>query len=126
LTVLVDLNVALSMVAIAPVAVLRGLQRYPAANPVIGGSALATALLTVLALALGTGILGVAAATATASLVAYAGSLIVVRRVAPEIMSVPLRAERSRTLRLLRRSGTASPPAAPTRRLQPPHRSTDE
>jgi O-antigen/teichoic acid export membrane protein len=102
LAVLVGLNVAVSMLAITPVAVLRGLQRFTVANAIIGGGALFAALLTLFAVALDTGIVGVAAATLVASGTVYVASFVLTKHSAPAFMAVPVLFDRARAARLLR------------------------
>ncbi len=102
MAILVGLNIGVSMLAITPVAVLRALQRFPAANAIMGGGALLTAILTVLALVLDFGIVGVAAANAAATILAYAASIVVARRAAPGFMTVLIRRDGARARRLLR------------------------
>jgi O-antigen/teichoic acid export membrane protein len=102
LAILVGLNIGISMVAIAPVAVLRGLQRYPAANAILGGGALLSAILIGVALLLGGGIIGVAVANLAATIITYVASVLVAKRVAPGFMAVAVRPDWARARRLVR------------------------
>jgi O-antigen/teichoic acid export membrane protein len=102
LAILVGLNLGVSMLAISPVALLQGLQRFPAANAIISGGAVLAAILTIVALALDTGIVGVAAGTLMASTVTYLASLALVRRLAPAFLAIPVLRDRRRARRLLR------------------------
>jgi O-antigen/teichoic acid export membrane protein len=99
---LTALDVGISVVAIAPMAVLKGLQRFPVVNAITGAGALASVALTVTALAIGAGIIGVAAVGALNSALTYAASLLVVRRLVPEYVAIPVRRDVGRVRRLLR------------------------
>jgi len=61
LAILTALDVGISVVAIAPIAVLRGLQRFPIVNAINGAGALVGVALTIAMLQAGAGIVGVAA-----------------------------------------------------------------
>jgi O-antigen/teichoic acid export membrane protein len=102
LSIFTAVDVAISMVAIAPIAVLKGVQRFPAVNAIAGGGALLGAALTIAALAIGSGIVGVAAVGALNSLLVYLVSLVVVRRMLPGYMATPIRRDSGRARRLLR------------------------
>jgi O-antigen/teichoic acid export membrane protein len=102
LIALTALDVGISVVAIAPLAVLRGLQRFPAVNAIIGTGALTGMALTILLLAAGAGIVGVAAAGAANSALTYLASLLVARRIAPGYMAIPIRRDAGRARRLIR------------------------
>jgi O-antigen/teichoic acid export membrane protein len=102
LTLLTALDVGISVIAIAPLAVLRGLQRFPVVNAIIGAGALSSVALTVAVLEAGGGIVGVAAVGALNSAVTYAVSLVVARRVAPGYMAIPIRRDAGSVRRLLR------------------------
>jgi O-antigen/teichoic acid export membrane protein len=102
LAALVALDVGISVPALAPLAVLRGLQRFPAVNAITAAGAVAGLILTIVALALGTGIVGVAAVGALNSLLTYLASLTAVRRLAPGYMGFTLRPDGARLRRLIR------------------------
>jgi O-antigen/teichoic acid export membrane protein len=102
LAMLMALDVGMSVVAIAPLAVLKGLQRFPVVNAINGAGALVGVGLTIAALAAGAGIVGVAAVGALNSALTYAVSLLVARRTVPEYMAIPIRRDRSRVRRLLK------------------------
>jgi O-antigen/teichoic acid export membrane protein len=102
LAILVGLNIGLSMVAVAPVAVLRGLQRYPTANAILGGGALMRAILIAAALVLGGGIISVAAASVAATILTYIASVVITRRSAPGFMPLAVRPDWARARRLIR------------------------
>jgi O-antigen/teichoic acid export membrane protein len=102
LITLTALDVGISVVAIAPLAVLRGLQRFPAVNAINGAGALVGVALTILALKAGTGIVGVAAVGALNSALTYAVSLVLARRLVPSYMAIPIRRDPARVRRLLK------------------------
>jgi O-antigen/teichoic acid export membrane protein len=102
LTALTALDVGISVVAIAPLAVLRGLQRFPVVNAINGAGALVAVALTIAALEAGTGIVGVAAVGALNSALTYAVSLVVARRLVPSYMAIPIRRDAGRVRRLLK------------------------
>ena len=102
LVMLIALDVGISIIAIAPLAVLRGLQRFPAVNAIYGAGAMSGVALTIAALAAGGGIVGVAAVGAVNSAVTYALSLAVARHIVPGYMTIPIRKDGSRVRRLLK------------------------
>ncbi len=105
---LVALDCGISIPSIAPLAVLRGLQRFSLANGILAGGVTLGAGLTVGALLLGGGIVGVAAAAAVSDLIAFAISIGVVRRVAPKLTGRLVRPDRQRARRLLRFSSSVA------------------
>jgi O-antigen/teichoic acid export membrane protein len=102
LALLTAVDVGISVLAIAPMAVLKGLQRFPAVNAITGAGALTSVALTVTVLETGAGIVGVAAVGALNSALTYAASLHVARRLVPEYFAVPVRRDVGRVRRLLR------------------------
>ena len=101
LMVLAAATAGLSLPAVAPLAVLRGLQRFAAVNAITAGTTLLGAALVVGALLLDTGIVGVAAATLTGSAVTLVISFVVVRRIASEVTGNLLRRDLRRLRQLL-------------------------
>jgi O-antigen/teichoic acid export membrane protein len=91
----------ISIPAVAPLAVLRGLQRFSLLNAIAGGGALLAFGLTVGTLLLGGGIVGVAAAAALSALITFAVSIAAIRRVAPELTSSLVLRDARRARRLL-------------------------
>ena len=102
LAALTALDVAISVVAVAPMAVLRGLQRFPIINAVNAAGAITGLLLTVIALLAGAGIVGVAAVGAFNSALTYAASMILGWRIAPGYLNRAPRRDRVRVRRLFR------------------------
>ena len=102
LAILVGLEIGVSMVAVAPGAVLRGLQRYPIANAILGGGALVRMILIAAALLLGGGIVAVAAANVAATIITYIVSVVVTRRAAPGFLPLAIRPDWARARRLFR------------------------
>jgi O-antigen/teichoic acid export membrane protein len=102
LSILVALNLGIAMLAVAPITVLRALQRYTAANTLTGAGAALSAVLSGLALVIGSGIVGVAAAVALSSTVTYVASLSVSRRLAPGYMHDLFRPDRRLARQLFR------------------------
>lgn len=102
---LTALDSGISIPAIAPLALLRGLQRFTLMNGILSAGAVLGAGLTVGALLLGGGIGGVAAAAAASDLIMLAVSVTVIRRVAPELTTRLVRPDRQRARRLMKFSG---------------------
>jgi O-antigen/teichoic acid export membrane protein len=105
---LTALDVGISLPSIAPIALLRGLQRFSLVNGIASGGAIIGAGLTVGALLLGGGIVGVAAAAAVSDLIMFAISFGVIRRVAPELTGRIFRPDRQRARRLMRFSSSVA------------------
>jgi O-antigen/teichoic acid export membrane protein len=101
LVTLVAVAAGISIPAVAPLSVLRGLQRFDAVNLVTGGGAVLGAMFTVAALLLGTGIVGVAAGAVASTLITFGVSLLVVRRIAPDLSTHLVRRDGARARRLL-------------------------
>jgi O-antigen/teichoic acid export membrane protein len=101
LAAITAVDVGITILALPPVTVLKGLQRFPLANAITGGGAVVGALLAVAALAAGLGIVG-AAAAALNSVLTYAASLVVTHRIIPAYMAAPIRRDRNRVRRLIR------------------------
>lgn len=102
LAAITALDVAVSVVAIAPLAVLRGLQRFPMVNAVNGAGAITGLVLTVIVLLAGAGIIGVAAVGAANSLLTYLTSLVLAHRIAPAYVARRPHRDRARVRRLVR------------------------
>jgi O-antigen/teichoic acid export membrane protein len=85
------LGVGISIPGIAPVAVLQGLQRFALLNTVLAVAAVLGVAATIVALALDTGIVGVAAANAVCSVITFLAMLLITRRVAPTVARASLR-----------------------------------
>jgi O-antigen/teichoic acid export membrane protein len=102
LAAITALDVGITILALPPVTVLKGLQRFPVSNAITGGGAVMGALLAVAALAAGLGIVGAAAAAALNSVLTYAASLVVTNRLIPAYMAVPMRRDPNRVRRLIR------------------------
>jgi O-antigen/teichoic acid export membrane protein len=96
------IDVGISLVAAAPTATLKGLQRFAAVNALTVVGALAGVALTVGVLWAGGGIVGVAAVAAFNSAAMYAVSVVAVRRLAPGYIGPLVRWDRARIGRLLR------------------------
>jgi O-antigen/teichoic acid export membrane protein len=105
---LTALGAGISIPSVAPLAVLRGLQRFSLVNGIAAGGAILGAALTVAALLLGGGIVGIAAAAMVSSLITFAVSVRVIRRVAPELTGRLVRPDRQRARRLLRFSSSVA------------------
>jgi O-antigen/teichoic acid export membrane protein len=101
LVALTAVGVGISIPSVAPLAVLRGLQRFSLVNLIAAGGAILATGLTVGALLLGAGIVGVAAASAVGAVITFAVSIAVVRRVAPELTGRLVRRDPRRARRLL-------------------------
>jgi O-antigen/teichoic acid export membrane protein len=102
LAAITALDVGITILALPPVTVLKGLQRFPLSNAITGGGAVLGAVLAVAALAAGLGIVGAAAAAALNSVLTYAVALAVTHRVIPAYMAVPMRRDSGRVRRLIR------------------------
>jgi O-antigen/teichoic acid export membrane protein len=85
LTFLMALTVGITIAFSPATAVLRGLQRFDLANVAIVGMGLATLITSVLAVALGAGLLGMVAANTIVTLAGQAWIVWLVRRTAPEL-----------------------------------------
>lgn len=102
LAVLAGLDVAIAMVAIVPVAVFKGLQRFPAVNALTIIGSVISAVATILVVRQGGGIVGVAAVGAGTSMCMYMVSLLAVRRTAPGYLDVVALWDGERARRLFR------------------------
>jgi O-antigen/teichoic acid export membrane protein len=105
---LTALGAGISIPSVAPLAVLRGLQRFSLVNGIAAGGAVLGAGFTVAALLLGGGIVGVAGAAMASSLITFVISIGVIRRVAPELTGRLVRPDRQRARRLLRFSSSVA------------------
>ncbi len=85
LTFLMALTIGVTIAFSPATAVLRGLQRFDLANLAIVGTGLATLLTSILALALGGGLLGMVAANTIVTVVGQVWIVWLVRRTAPEL-----------------------------------------
>jgi O-antigen/teichoic acid export membrane protein len=102
LAAITAVDVGITILALPPATVLKGLQRFPLANAIMATGAVVGGLLVVAALAAGLGIVGAAAAQALNSVLTYAASLVITRRTVPSYMAVPIRRDSSRVRRLIR------------------------
>jgi O-antigen/teichoic acid export membrane protein len=102
LATLICVDVAVAMLAVAPIAVLKGLQRFPAVNTLTSIGAVSNLVLTLVVLWMGAGIVGITAASTVNSIAFYVFLIVAVRRIAPEYMATPLRRDAKRARRLLR------------------------
>lgn len=85
LIMLTGLNVALAIAATPPMSVLRGLQRYDLYNAIYIGASLMEAATTTAALLLGWGVIGMSLAAIPVTIASGTASIIVARRVAPQL-----------------------------------------
>ena len=96
----VDLGV--SMLPLAPQSVLRGLQRFPLVNAIQAGAVVLGALLTVIVVVAGAGIVVVSAAWALSTGVAAIAFALAARRTAAPFVALPARYDAGRVRRLIR------------------------
>lgn len=108
LVALTSLAAGISVPQVAPMSILRGVQRYDAVNVVYAASALSGAGLTIAALQAGAGIVGVAGATVVSTAATYAAASVLARRVALEVRASPIRCDRPRLRRLISFSASVS------------------
>jgi O-antigen/teichoic acid export membrane protein len=99
--ILTAFGAGISIPAVAPLAVLRGLQRFTAVNALTSGTTLLGTALIVAALVLDAGIVGVAWAGLASSALTLGLSVTVARRAAPEYTHVLVSRDRARLRRLL-------------------------
>jgi O-antigen/teichoic acid export membrane protein len=85
LVILTGVNVALAIAATPPMSVLRGLQRYDLYNAIYIGASLMEAGTTTAALLMGWGVIGMSIAAIPVTIASGAASIIVARRVAPQL-----------------------------------------
>jgi O-antigen/teichoic acid export membrane protein len=85
LVILTGINVALAISATPPMSVLRGLQRYDLYNAIYIGASLMEAVTTTAALLMGWGVIGMSLAAIPVTIASGAASIIVTRRVAPQL-----------------------------------------
>jgi O-antigen/teichoic acid export membrane protein len=88
--------------SVAPIAVLRGLEQFPTLNMIRAGGALLEVMLTIPVLLMGGGIVGLAVVFLVSTVTTFAVSIVVVRRMAPDLWAHPVRRDRARARRLLR------------------------
>lgn len=99
---LAAVDLGLSMLSLAPLSVLKGLQRFPVVNAIQAGAAVLGVGLTVVVIAAGSGIVGVSAAWALSTGITAAVFVLVARRTVPEYMAVRGRPDLGRVRRLVR------------------------
>jgi len=85
LVILMSLATGLALPGMLPLAVLRGLQRYDLVNVIDITASLATAAITVIALLLGAGVIGVAGANISGIFILFVLGRMAMRRIAPEL-----------------------------------------
>ena len=102
LGIVASVDLGLSMLSLAPMSVLRGLQRFPTVNAIQAGAALLGVALTVAVVLADRGIVEVSAAWALATGASAAAFTLAARRAAPEHMAGGARRDRERILRLIR------------------------
>jgi O-antigen/teichoic acid export membrane protein len=85
LVILTGINVALAIAATPPMSVLRGLQRYDLYNAIYIGASLMEAVTTTAALLMGWGVIGMSLAAIPVTIASGAASIIVTRRIAPQL-----------------------------------------
>lgn len=107
LAALIGVDVAVSLLGIAPMALLRGMQRFPALNCVNAFWAVVGALLTALVLAIGGGIVSVAGVGAVNSLFTTVSYFTVARRANNHFLASPRR-DPAMVRRLIRFSRSVS------------------
>jgi O-antigen/teichoic acid export membrane protein len=95
-------DLSLSMLPLASLSVLKGLQRFPVVNAIQAGAAVLGVGLTVIVIAAGSGIVGVSAVWALSTGISAAVFALVARRTAPAYMAIPGRLDRGRVRRLVR------------------------
>ncbi|MDQ3880804.1 MAG: oligosaccharide flippase family protein, partial [Chloroflexota bacterium] len=84
-TLLIAVQIAIALPGATLTAVLRGLQRFDLANILVIAGTLLSAALVLVALRLGTGVVGVAAASAIVTAVMQLPAIWLVRRAAPDV-----------------------------------------
>ena len=102
LGLLAALDLGLSMLPLAPLGVLKGLQRFPAVNAIQAGIAVLGVGLVVIAIALGGGIVTVSAVFTFSTALTAAVSRFVARRAVPGYFSAGARRDPERVRRLVR------------------------
>jgi O-antigen/teichoic acid export membrane protein len=95
-------DLALSMFSLAPMSVLKGMQRFPVVNAIQAGAALLGVGLTVVVIVAGGEIVAVSAAWALTTAISAAAFVIVARRTVPQYMATPGRRDTGRVRRLIR------------------------
>lgn len=85
LVILTGVNVALAIAATPPMSVLRGLQRYDLYNAIYIGASLMEAATTTAALLMGWGVIGMSIAAIPVTITSGIASIIVARRIAPQL-----------------------------------------
>jgi O-antigen/teichoic acid export membrane protein len=98
------LDLGISMISLAPLSVLKGLQRFPVVNAIQAAAAVLAVGLTVVAVETDTGIVGVSAAWVFTTTFMTAGYFIVARRMAPEHLSARVHRDVEGLRRLVRHS----------------------
>jgi O-antigen/teichoic acid export membrane protein len=98
------LDLGISMVSLAPLSVLKGLQRFPAVNAIQAVGAVLAFALTVVAVETQTGIVGVSAAWALSTVFTTVGYAVAARRMVPRHMATPVRRDVADLRRLIRHS----------------------
>ena len=99
-----SLDLAITMLSLAPLSVLKGLHRFPVVNAIQASGAVLAVGLTVVAVETDTGIVGVSVAWASSTLFMTVGYAIVARRIVPRHMATPVRRDVGDLRRLVRHS----------------------
>lgn len=99
---LVAVAIGIYIPSVAPIAVLRGLEQFPALNMIRAGGALFEVVLTVPVMLMGGGIVGLAAVFLVSTVTTFAASVVVVRQTAADLWAHPIRRDPTRARRLLR------------------------
>jgi len=99
---LAAIDLGLSMLSLAPMSMLKGLQRFPVVNAVQVATSAVAVVLTVVVIEVGGGIVSVSAVWVATRVIAVAMYAIVARRTFPEYMAVSRRRDLERVGRLVR------------------------
>lgn len=102
LGLLAALDLGFSMLPLAPLSVLKGLQRFPAVNAIQAGIAVLSVVLVVIAIAVGGGIVTVSAVFTFSTALTAAISRFVARRAVPRYFSASARRDPEQVRRLVR------------------------
>ena len=104
LGVIAALDLAISMISLAPLSVLKGLHRFPVVNAIQGAGALFAVALTVVAVETDAGIVGVSVAWALSTVFTTVGYAAAARRIVPGHMAARVGRDVDDLRRLLRHS----------------------
>jgi O-antigen/teichoic acid export membrane protein len=104
LGVIAALDLAISMISLAPLSVLKGLHRFPVVNAIQGAGALLAVALTVVAVETDAGIVGVSVAWALSTVFTTVGYAVAARRIVPGHMTTRAGRDVADLRRLVRHS----------------------